>query len=95
MQKLTEQQVRHWIDSIFAVEGPEDGEHSVSPVARAVTLALADVPYVPTYASLKNSFKAPELQKFRAFLCEVSRVMDDCGIRPWMAMAADEEKVSP
>lgn len=94
MQQLTEQQVRQWIKSIFNQEGPEDGEHSVSPVARAVTLALADVPYVPTYVSLKNSFKAPELRKFRAFLDEIVRVMDDCGVHPWTA--ADEEgQVSP
>ena len=92
MQKLTEQQVRLWIESIFAVEGPEDGEHSVSPVARGVTRTLADVSCVPTYASLKNSFKAPELRKFRAFLDEVVRVMEDCGVKPWTA--ADEGKVS-
>jgi hypothetical protein len=93
MQQLTEQQVRHWIDSIFACEGPEDGEHSLSPVARAVTLALADLKYVPTYSSFEFQHGNPELRKFRAFLCEVSRVMDDCGVKPWTA--ADEEKVSP
>ncbi len=93
MQKLTEQQVRQWINSIFDQEGPEDGEHSVSPVARYVTLALADVPYVPAYHRLETLHKAPELRKFRTFLDEVVRVMDDCGVRPWTT--ADEEKVSP
>ena len=93
MQKLTEQQVRHWIDSIVSHEGPEDGEHAVSPVARFVTCALADVPYVETHNTLEILRTSNSLRKFRAFLCEVSRVMDNCGIRPWMA--ADEEKVSP
>ncbi len=83
MQKLTEQQVRNWIDSIFACEGPEDGEHSLSPVARAVTLALADVSYVPVYSSLSSRPAQRELRKFRAFLDEVVRVMDDCGVQPW------------
>ena len=83
MQRLSERQVRHWIDSIFRVEGPEDGEHSVSPVARAVTLALADVPYVSTYAQLERLRANEYLRKFRAFLGEVVRVIDDCGVRPW------------
>ena len=78
MQKLTEQQVRHWINSIFAVEGPEDGEHSLSPVARGVTLALADVPYVPVYSKLDNVKSDPTVRKFRAFLDEIVRVMEDC-----------------
>jgi hypothetical protein len=62
----------------------------LSPVARNVTLALADVPYVPTYSNLKKSHKVPELRKFRAFLDEVVRVMDDCDVRPWTT--ADEEE---
>lgn len=93
MQKLTEQQVRNWIESIFAMEGPEDGEHSVSPAARFTTRALVGVAYVPAYTVFENLKMHPELRKFRAFLDEVVRVMDDCGIHPWMA--ADEEKVSP
>lgn len=93
MQQLTEQQVRHWINSIVEVECPaEDCERAVSPVARAVTLALADAPYVETYNRLEILRTSNSLRKFRAFLDEVVRVMDDCGVRPWTA--ADEEKVS-
>lgn len=65
----------------------------MSPVARAVTCALADVPYVEAYSPLENLTTSRELRKFRAFLGEVVRVMDDCGVRPWTP--ADEEKVSP
>ncbi len=89
MQKLTEQQVRHWINSIVSHEGPEDGEHSLSPVARIVTCALADVPYVETYNALEMLRMSNSLRKFRAFLDEVVRVMDDCGVKPWTA--ADEK----
>lgn len=94
MQKLTEQQVRHWINSIVGVEClAEDCERAVSPVARAATLALADVPYVETYSRLEAFTKNTSLRKFRAFLDEVVRVMDDCGVHPWTT--ADEGKVSP
>lgn len=92
MQQLTEQQVRLWIESIFRVEGPEDSEHSVSPVARAVTLALADVTYVETYAQLERIRSSHRLRKFRSFLDEVLRVMDDCGVLPWTD--ADEQEVA-
>jgi hypothetical protein len=74
------------------MEGPDEGAHSVSPVARFTTLTLADVPYVPTYSPLKNRDGLPavrELRKFRSFLDEVVQVMDDCGIRPW---TDDDEK---
>jgi hypothetical protein len=74
------------MNSIFAVEGADDEEHSVSPVARYATCALADVPYVATYSSLTSIHGHPELRKFRAFLDEVVRVMDDCGVKPWTAI---------
>ena len=83
MQKLTEQQVRHWLDSIFGFEGAEDQGHSLSPVARQVTCALADIPYAPTYSSLESLHGSRELRKFRAFLDEIVRVMDDCDVEPW------------
>ena len=92
MQKLTEQQVRHWIDSIVSHEGPEDGEHALSPVARLVTCALADVPYVETHNTLELLRTSNSLRKFRAFLDEVVRVMDDCDVRPWTL--ANKPKVS-
>ena len=85
-----QQQVRCWITSIFDQEGPEDGEHSVSPVARYTTLALAGVPYVPAYRNFKSLNQSPELRKFRLFLDEVVRVMDGCGVRPWTS--ADEKE---
>ena len=90
MQQLSEQQVRHWINSIVGMEGGEDNEYSLSPVARAATLALADVVYVPTYNQLERIKGAESLRKFRSFLGEVVRVMDDCGVRPWTA--ADERQ---
>ncbi len=93
MQQLTEQQVRIWIESIFGTEGPEDGEHSVSPAARFTTRALVGVAYVPAYTIFENLKSHPELRKFRAFLDEVVRVMEDHGVRP--GTAAGEEKVSP
>ncbi len=83
MQKLTERQVRHWIESIFGSEGPEDGEHFVSPVARFTACALVDVPYVPSHSHLESRPAQRELRKFRAFLDEVVRVMDGCGVQPW------------
>lgn len=94
MQKLTELQVRHWIDSIVSHEGPEGGEHAISPVARQVTCALADVSYVETYNTLEILRTSNSLRKFRAFLDEVVRVMDDCSVKPWTT--PDEEgQVSP
>lgn len=83
MQKLTERQVRYWIESIFAVEGSDDDGHSVSPAARYTTRALADIPYAPTYSSLEHLHGQRELRQFRSFLDEVVRVMDDCGVQPW------------
>jgi hypothetical protein len=50
-----------------------------------LTRALVDVPYVQTYSPL-GQLKTRELRKFRAFLDEVVRVMEDCGIRPWTAV---------
>jgi hypothetical protein len=82
---LTEQQVRHWINSIFGTEGPEDGEHSLSPVARFVTAALADVPYVDAYTQLERIKGNERLRKFRSFLDDVVFILDDCGVRPWTA----------
>lgn len=90
MQQLSEQQVRHWINSIFAMEGPEDGEHSVSPVARAVTLALVDVPYVDAYCQLERLRHNERVRKFRSFLDEVVRVIEDCGVRPWTDDAVED-----
>jgi hypothetical protein len=92
VQQLTEQQVRHWINSIVGMEGPDDGEHSLSPSARFLTLALADVMYVPTHSQLERVKSSQHLRKFRSFLGEVVRVMDDCGVRPWTA--ADERQAS-
>jgi hypothetical protein len=83
VQQLTEQQVRNWMQSIFAQEGPEDGEHSLSPTARYVTLALAGMRYLVPHSPLKRMTRDPELRKFRSFLDEIVRVMDDCGVRPW------------
>ncbi len=84
MQKLTERQVRHWIDSLVGIEClAEDCERAVSPVARIATLVLVDVPYVETHNTLEILRTNNSLRKFRAFLDEVVRVMDDCGVKPW------------
>lgn len=83
MQQLTEQQVRFWFESIFAVEGSDDDGRSISPAARYTTRALADIPYVSTYGTLASLHGQRELRKFRSFLDEVVRVMDECGVKPW------------
>jgi hypothetical protein len=46
---------------------------------------------VETYNALELIRNSNSLRKFRAFLDEVVRVMDDCDIQPWPA-ANEQEK---
>lgn len=98
MQQLTEQQVKTWIDSIFGDEntGGEDCSRWLSPVARHTTCALAGVPYVPSYSTFEFLHNHEQLRRFRSFLDEVVRVMDDCGVRPWVTedYRQEQSKVS-
>lgn len=80
---VNESHVRGLIIALTGFEGPEDGEHAVSPAALAfIRGAFLGAGYVPSYARLDTLKRIVGLRQFRAYLETVVTCLDECGVKP-------------
>jgi hypothetical protein len=79
--KLTDSQVRAWIDSLVGFHGPDDGSTPNSPCTAAfIRGVFLGTGYIPTYSQLRNLKDNEQLRQFRSFLEAVLSVLVASGI---------------
>lgn len=82
-KSVNESHVRALIVALIGYEGPEDGEHSVSPAANAfIRGAFLGTNYISCYANLVTLKSLVTLRQFRAYLETVVDCLDECGVKP-------------
>ena len=83
-KSVNESHVRALINALTGFEGPEDGEHSVSPAANAFLRgAFLGSQHIATFAKLDGPLKSlASLRQFRAYLGTVVTCLDECGVEP-------------
>ena len=82
-KSVNESHVRALINALTGFEGPEDGEHAVSPATnaflRGAFLGAGHIAYYSKLSTLKGHIG---LRQFRAYLGTVVECLDECGVEP-------------
>jgi len=82
--KVSDEQVRAWIDSMIGEHGPEDGETPNSPVAAAFLRgSFLSKRYISTYAPFNNPGVRSNTgaRQFLSFIEGAAKTMRDAGVK--------------